>query len=52
MRRTSTLRELGRFIFQRKRYWLLPMVLVLVALGTILMLSEGSVVAPFIYTLF
>jgi len=52
MSRTSTLRELGRFVFQRKRYWLLPMLVVLLTLGTILMLSEGSAVAPFIYTLF
>jgi len=41
-----------RFLGQRKRYWLLPMVLTLLLLGLLVALTEGSAVAPFIYTLF
>lgn len=41
-----------RFLFKRKKYWLLPLVLVLFLIGGLLVLAQGSVVAPFIYTLF
>jgi hypothetical protein len=41
-----------RFLFKRKKYWLLPLVLVLLLMGGLLVLAQGSVVAPFIYTLF
>lgn len=44
--------EFLRFLAQRKRYWLLPMVLTLLLLGLLVALTEGSAVAPFIYTLF
>lgn len=44
--------EFVRFLGKRKRYWLLPMVLTLLALGLLVALTEGSAVAPFIYTLF
>jgi hypothetical protein len=40
------------FLFKRKKYWLLPLVLVLFLVGGMLVLAQGSVVAPFIYTLF
>ena len=40
------------FLARRKRYWLLPMALTLLLLGTLIALTEGSAVAPFIYTLF
>ena len=40
------------FLKQRKKYWLLPVILVLVFFGGILVLAQGSAVAPFIYTLF
>ncbi len=41
-----------RFLFKQKKYWLLPLVLVLFLMGGLLVLAQGSVVAPFIYTLF
>jgi hypothetical protein len=44
--------ELWAFMRERKKFWLLPIVLVLVLFGSLLMLTQGSVVAPFIYTLF
>jgi hypothetical protein len=45
-------KELARFMFRRKKFWLFPLVLMLVSLGALLVLSQGSAVAPFIYTLF
>lgn len=44
--------ELWAFMRERKKFWLLPIVLVLVLLGGLLVLTQGSAVAPFIYTLF
>lgn len=44
--------ELWAFLKERKKFWLLPIILVLVMMGTLLVLTQGSVVAPFIYTLF
>jgi hypothetical protein len=44
--------ELWAFLKERKKFWLLPIITVLVALGALLVLTQGSVVAPFIYTLF
>lgn len=44
--------ELWAFMKERKKFWLLPIVLVLVLFGTLIVLTQGSVVAPFIYTLF
>jgi hypothetical protein len=46
------LRELWAFMRERKKFWLLPIVLVLVLFGSLVVLTQGSVVAPFIYTLF
>ena len=48
----STLRELWRFMRARKKYWLMPIVLILLLIGGLLILAQGSAVAPFIYTLF
>ncbi len=48
----SFLRELWGFLKARKKFWLLPIILVLVIMGGLLILAQGSVVAPFIYTLF
>lgn len=48
----STLRELWRFMRVRKKYWLMPIVLILLLIGGLLVLAQGSAVAPFIYTLF
>ena len=44
--------ELWSFIKERKKFWLLPIVIVLVLLGGLIVLTQGSAVAPFIYTLF
>jgi len=44
--------ELWQFLKVRKKFWLLPIVLIMLALGGLLLLAQGSVVAPFIYTLF
>ena len=44
--------ELWRFMKVRKKFWLLPILITMLALGVLLVLAKGSVVAPFIYTLF
>jgi hypothetical protein len=44
--------ELWAFLRARKKLWLLPIMLVLLGCGTLLVLTQGSAVAPFIYTLF
>lgn len=46
------LKELWNFLRVRKKLWLAPIIFVLVILGGLLILAQGSVVAPFIYTLF
>ncbi|MDH4087243.1 MAG: DUF5989 family protein [Nitrospira sp.] len=46
------LTELWAFMKERKKFWLLPIFLVLLLLGTLIVLTQGSAVAPFIYTLF
>jgi len=45
-------RDLWAFMRERKKFWLLPIVVVLLVLGGLLVLAQGSAVAPFIYTLF
>ena len=44
--------DLWGFLKVRKKFWLAPIILVLVLLGGLIVLSQGSAVAPFIYTLF
>jgi len=48
----SFLKEFLEFLKVRKKYWLLPILLVLVLFGALIVLSQGSAVAPFIYTIF
>jgi hypothetical protein len=48
----SFLIEFWEFIKVRKKYWLLPILLVLVLFGGLIILSQGSAIAPFIYTIF
>ncbi|MBF0179437.1 MAG: hypothetical protein HQM03_05340 [Magnetococcales bacterium] len=48
----SFLSEFWTFLRVRKKYWLLPILIVLLLLGGLIVLSQGSAVAPFIYTLF
>ena len=44
--------ELWAFMRERKKFWLLPIFLVLMLLGALIVLTQGSAIAPFIYTLF
>jgi len=44
--------EFWEFLKIRKKYWLLPIIIVLVIFGGLIVLSQGSAVAPFIYTIF
>lgn len=44
--------DLWAFMRERKKYWLLPLIITLVLLGGLVILSQSSVIAPFIYTLF
>ena len=46
------LREFLDFLLTRKKYWLLPIIIVLLLFGGLIILSQGTAVAPFIYTLF
>jgi hypothetical protein len=46
------LKDLWDFLKVRKKFWLAPIILVLLLLGGLIVLSQGSAVAPFIYTLF
>jgi hypothetical protein len=46
------LKDLWGFMKERKKFWLAPIVLVLLLLGALVVFSQGSAVAPFIYTLF
>lgn len=48
----SFLKEFFRFMRMRKRYWLAPVVVMLLLLGVLVVFAEGSAVAPFVYTLF
>jgi hypothetical protein len=48
----SFLKELWRFLKARRKFWLLPLILVMLVLGGLLILAQGSALAPFIYTLF
>jgi hypothetical protein len=48
----SFIRELTQFLLVRKKFWLIPVVLLMAVFGGLIVLSKGSAVAPFIYTLF
>ncbi len=52
MSKIGVLGELWEFIRHHKRYWLAPILIILVLVGILLVLTEGSAIAPFIYTLF
>ena len=45
-------KEFWEFLRERKKYWLLPIIIFLALFGALIVLSQGSVVAPFIYTIF
>jgi len=46
------IKEFSEFLKVRKKYWLLPIIIVLIIFGGLIILSQGSAVAPFIYTIF
>lgn len=48
----SFVSEMWRFLAARKKFWLLPILVMMVLFGGLVVLSQGSAVAPFIYTLF
>ncbi len=52
MSKVSIALEFWQFLKVRKKYWLLPIVLMMFALGALMILTEGSALAPFIYALF
>tara|TARA_B100001057_G_scaffold397115_1_gene407126 strand:+ start:80 stop:229 length:150 start_codon:yes stop_codon:yes gene_type:complete len=46
------LKELTIFVLNRKKYWLIPVLLVLIIFGGLFVVTQGTAVAPFIYTIF
>mgnify|MGYP001229888142 FL=1 len=48
----SFIREFFQFLMSRKKYWLFPIFLILAIFGSLIILSQGSAIAPFIYTIF
>lgn len=50
--RVGIVGELLFFLWKRKLWWLIPMIIVIVLFGVLLILAQGSAIAPFIYTLF
>jgi hypothetical protein len=46
------IKDLGGFMAERKKFWLAPIIVVMLLLGALIVLGQGSAVAPFIYTLF
>ncbi len=52
MSKLALAREFWAFLRIRKKWWLMPIIIVMVLVGTLLVLAEGSALAPFIYTIF
>ena len=52
MANSSLARELWAFMRVRKKFWLLPIIAMMVLVGALLVFAQGSVLAPFIYTIF
>jgi hypothetical protein len=52
MSQASITRELWSYMKVRKKWWLLPIILILLLVGSLLVFAQGSVLAPFIYTVF
>ena len=48
----SLIRELWTFTRVRKKFWLFPLIVMLLVIGTLLVFAQGSVLAPFIYSIF
>lgn len=49
---TDFLKEFWEFLKIRKKYWLLPILIILLMFGALIVLTQGTVIAPFIYTIF
>jgi len=49
---TSLIKELWVFLGERKKFWLLPIIIVTLLIGGLLVFAQGSALAPFIYTIF
>jgi len=52
MANATLLREFWDFLRHRKKWWLLPIIIVMVLVGSLLVFAQGSALAPFIYTIF
>lgn len=52
MSKVSVFKEFWRFLWTRKKWWLIPIVIILLLLGALIVFSEGSALAPFIYAIF
>ena len=52
MGKLSIIREFWDFLRERKKWWLAPIIIFLLLLGALIILTEGSALAPFIYTIF
>ena len=52
MARSSLVGEFWAFLKERKKWWLLPIIVVMVLVGALLVFAQGSALAPFIYTIF
>lgn len=46
------IKDLWGFMLERKKFWLVPIIIVMLLLGVLIVLAEGSAIAPFLYTLF
>ncbi|MDN3664275.1 DUF5989 family protein [Algibacter miyuki] len=52
MSKYDTVKQLGVFLIKQKKFWLIPIVIVLILLTFLVVFAENSVIAPFVYTLF
>lgn len=52
MPRTSLVAELWEYLKMRKKWWLLPIIVVMLLVGSLIVFAQGSALAPFIYTIF
>ncbi|WP_299887555.1 DUF5989 family protein [uncultured Lacinutrix sp.] len=52
MSKYQTIKQLGVFLIEQKKFWLIPIIIVLVLLTALVLFTENSVIAPFVYTLF
>jgi len=50
--KASILKEVFEFLWRKKKFWLIPVIVILLLVGFLIILTEGSAIAPFIYTLF